>query len=100
MGNDNKPKCPKCEAGGGPCYCPPTVVSIEAVPRSGINVIERLEEALEMARQGKIENCIIVMTCFNGDIIDCWANGNSPYVMSGALEATKQEFMNSHIERR
>lgn len=100
MANSNKPACPKCQTGGGPCYCPPTVVPIKSAQQSGANVIKRLEEALEMAKQGKIENCVIVMTGFNGDIIDCWANGNSPYVMSGAIETIKQEFMDAHIERR
>ena len=67
---------------------------------NGDMVIERLEEALEMAKKGNIENCIIVMATRDGTVVDCWANRNIPFRMIGALESIKLEFMTACIEKR
>lgn len=77
-----------------------TVVPISGGSPNGENVIARLEEALELAKDGGISNCIVIMACSNGDVMDCWANGNKPFVMIGALESIKREFMDSKIEAR
>lgn len=68
--------------------------------QSGENVIERLEQALEMAKAGDIKNCVISCVLNNGDVMDCWANGSDPFVVVGALESVKREFMDSIIEAR
>jgi len=76
------------------------VVPISSKKQSGKNVVERLEEAIAMAKSGTVDNCVIVMTCSNGDVVDCWANGGNPFVMVGALEAIKREFMDAVIQSR
>ena len=70
------------------------------INHNGDMVIERLEEALEMAKQGSIENCIIVMAQNDGSVVDCWANRSVPFLMTGALESIKLEFMTACIEKR
>lgn len=64
------------------------------------NVIIRLEEALEFAKNGNISNCLVIMVSNTGEVLDCWANRNKPYVMVGALESLKMEFMSVCIESR
>ena len=47
-------------------------MSISVMPRSGgacVNVIERLEEALDMAKQGNIANLMIVMVDTNDNVM-------------------------------
>ena len=61
---------------------------------------KRLQESLKMAETGVISNCIIVMTGHDGTVVDCWANGSSPFTMVGALETVKKEFMDQIIESR
>ena len=63
-------------------------------------VIIRLEEALNMAKHGGVDNCIVILTLKDGGIMDGWANDNKPYLMVGALESVKRDFMDSVIERR
>lgn len=36
----------------------------------------------------------------DGDVMDCWANGNNPFAIVGGLEALKYEFMKAQIESR
>jgi hypothetical protein len=67
---------------------------------NGDLVIERLEQALEHAKIGGVANCIIVMALNDGSVQDCWANGSKPFVMVGALESIKREFMDACIEGR
>ncbi len=76
------------------------VIDIDKEVPNGANVIERLEEALEKAKHGGVDNCLIVMSFNNGDIMDCWANGNKPFVIVGALESLKKDFMDACIEDR
>ncbi len=64
------------------------------------NVIIRLREALEMAEEGQIESCAVILVGNDGLVMDCWANNGSPFVMVGAIDALKFDFMNEHIERR
>ena len=63
-------------------------------------VVQRLEEVLELAKQGKAINCAVLLINDDETIQDGWANPNNPYAMVGALEALKQDFMNSNIEKR
>ena len=53
--------------------------------RSGAcqNVIERLEEALDMAKKGSIANLMIVMVDTENNVMHRWANGNRPTLMIG-----------------
>jgi hypothetical protein len=72
----------------------------EQKAESGAGVIQRLEEALEMAKAGEVENCFIVFTLTNGNIADCWANRTRPYLMVGAIESAKRDFMNAAMDQR
>ncbi len=77
-----------------------TVVSFSSEVPNGQHVIERLEEALTMAKKGGVDNCVVIITRTDGSVMDCWANGNKPFVMVGALESVKREFMDAKIEGR
>lgn len=70
------------------------------IEASGFEVIERLEEALAMAKDGLVSNVIVLAVLNDGGVMDCWANNNSPFVMVGGLESIKKEFMDSCIEGR
>ena len=67
---------------------------------SGDDVIERLEEALAMAKDGLISNLVLVAAMNDGDVMDCWANGSNPYLIVGGLEGVKRDFMDCVIEGR
>lgn len=63
-------------------------------------VLDRLYEAIDMAKEGNINCCAIVMVTHNGCVVDAWANGTQPFVIIGALEALKRDFMDTYIENR
>jgi len=63
-------------------------------------VIKSIEKCLELAKKGGVENCAIVMTHNDNTVSDVWANGKDPYLVIGALESLKQEFIDSTIEKR
>jgi len=67
---------------------------------SGENVIERLEECLAMARDGLIKNVLVIAVTNDNDVMDCWANTQSPFVVVGGIESLKLDFMTKVIERR
>lgn len=67
---------------------------------SGENVIERLEECLAMAKDGLIKNVLVIAVTNDNDVMDCWANAQSPFVVVGGIESLKLDFMTSVIERR
>ena len=73
---------------------------IESISKSDPRVIETLSKCLEVANEENVENCVIIMTHKDGSISDCWANGKDPFVMVGAMEMVKKEFMNNLIEPR
>ena len=78
-------------------------MSISLLPRSGgacLNVIERLEEALDMAKRGNIANVMIVMVDTDDNVIHGWANGNRPFLILGEMQCAAHEFMISNIQRR
>ncbi|HCL6635059.1 TPA: hypothetical protein N2Q63_004703 [Citrobacter freundii] len=63
-------------------------------------VIRLLEEALQMAREGSCHSLAVIMLSNDGGAIDCWHSGGRPYVMVGAIEALKTDFIHSNIEGR
>lgn len=68
--------------------------------RSGENVIDRLEECLAMAKDGLIKNVLVIAVTNDNDVMDCWANTQSPFVVVGGIESLKLDFMTKVIERR
>lgn len=76
------------------------VVSIKPDEKtSGDYVIERLEKALDMARNGEIENIFIIAATTDGCMMRSWANYNHPFAMIGQIEDAKYEFMSKAIQR-
>lgn len=63
------------------------------------NVIRLLKEALEFAGNGNPQSIAIIMIS-NGDVMDCYHHGGAPYVMVGAIESLKTDYIHSQIERR
>ena len=63
-------------------------------------VIRLLEEALHFAKSSNYTSLAIVMIREGGDVLDCWHNGGRPYVMLGAFEAMKADFLAANIEAR
>ena len=75
------------------------VVKICAQDRSsGENVIERLEEILEFARNGHVKNVFISAVLNDGCAARSWANGMDPFTMIGQIETGKTEFIAQNIE--
>ena len=77
--------------------------NITTLPQHGgacQNVIERLEEALDMAKQGNIANLMIVMVDTEDNVMHGWANGNRPFLMIGELYCATNEFMMANVQRR
>ncbi len=69
------------------------IVSFGKSEKSGENVIDRLEE-------GRVDNCAIIIINKNTNVMDFWENGNSPFVLVGAIETLKREFMDEVIDSR
>ncbi|MDP1114637.1 hypothetical protein Q6270_26890, partial [Klebsiella pneumoniae] len=42
----------------------------------------------------------LLMINNDGSVLVCWHNGGRPYVMVGALESLRLDFINANIERR
>ena len=59
-----------------------------------------VEEALQYAREGKSQSLALLMINNDGSVLDCWHNGGRPYVMVGAMESLRLDFINANIERR
>ena len=68
--------------------------------RSGENAIDRLEECLALAKDGLIKNVLVIAVTNDNDVMDCWANTQSPFVVVGGIESLKLDFMTKVIERR
>lgn len=58
-----------------------------------------LEEALQYARSGNPQSLAIIMIA-EGDVIDCYHHGGAPYLMVGAMESLKTDYIHAQIERR
>ncbi|MCP5772744.1 hypothetical protein POV98_26125, partial [Klebsiella pneumoniae] len=63
-------------------------------------VIRLLKQALERAENGGCHSVAVILLDDEGNAIDCWHNGGRPYVMVGAMESLKTDFIHAHIERR
>lgn len=63
-------------------------------------VIRLLTDALEHARKGSCHSVALLLIDGDGNALDCWHNGGRPYVLVGALESLKLDFINANIERR
>ncbi len=98
----NEWSCWVCEQSPVPEEKPAlNVVELKPVTKEpGDNVVQRLEQALELARKGEIVNIAMVAVCNDGDVMDCWANQSNALTMVGGLESLKFEFMNGVIEKR
>ncbi|ECC6545558.1 hypothetical protein C9561_16980 [Salmonella enterica] len=63
-------------------------------------VIRLLEEALKSAKEGKSQSMAILLINSDGSVLDCWHSGWRPYVMVGAMESLRLDFINANIESR
>ncbi len=77
-----------------------TVIENNEMQESNPIVLERLYEALDMAKEGGIDMCMVIMVTHDGYVVDAWANGKQPFVMVGAIEALKFDFIHSQIDQR
>ena len=66
----------------------------------GENVKQRINEALGFAESNPISNVLIVMVSETGEVFDAWANQSNPFVVVGAMESLKKDFMDRCIEAR
>lgn len=79
------------------------IVPFKKMPESSADnaeVIRLLTEALEHARKGSCHSVALLLIDSDGNALDCWHNGGRPYVLVGALESLKLDFINVNIERR
>jgi len=77
--------------------------NITTLPQHGgacQNAIERLEEALDMAKQGNIANLMIVMVDTDDRVMHGWANGNRPTLIIGEMHSAMHEFMIANTQQR
>lgn len=72
----------------------------EQIRKSNELVIQRLEEALAMAKDGNVKSCAILCTTYDRTVLDCWANGGDVHVIVGGLESLKFDFMLNNIDGR
>ncbi|WP_312453267.1 hypothetical protein [Pseudescherichia sp.] len=80
-----------------------TIVPFKPKPGSDTDnaeVIRLLTDALEHARKGSCHSVALLLIDSDGNALDCWHNGGRPYVLVGALESLKMDFINVNIERR
>ena len=80
-----------------------TIVPFKPKPESGADnaeVIRLLTDALEHARRDSCHSVALLLIEGDGNALDCWHNGGRPYVLVGALESLKLDFINANIERR
>ncbi|MFK0369685.1 MULTISPECIES: hypothetical protein [Enterobacter] len=63
-------------------------------------VIRLLEEALQAAKEGNYRSMAVLLINDSGEVLDAWHSGGLPYVMLGAMESLKCDFINLQIERR
>lgn len=63
------------------------------------NVIRLLKEALAFAENGSPQSLAVIMIS-NGDVMDCYHHGGAPYMMVGAIESLKTDYIHAQIERQ
>lgn len=77
-------------------------MSITVMPRNDgacLNVVERLEEAIDMAKRGEIANVMIVMVDTDNNVMHGWANANRPTLILGEMQCAAHEFMLSATQQ-
>ena len=67
---------------------------------SGDFVIDRLEDMLTRAKAGAIVNFMLASVNTDGTVGSVWANGDQPYLLLGANDVLKAEFMHAETEMR
>lgn len=77
-----------------------TIKSFPSPDGGGAHVIERLQEALDMAKSGKIANVIMVMVDYDNNVMHGWANQNRPTLILGEMQCAAHEFMIASTQRR
>lgn len=76
------------------------VVSIGEIKKeSGPNVISIIEDILESAYKGEVQNVLIVTVNSDDSCSRAWANGFRPLTLLGQLESAKIGFIDANIER-
>lgn len=78
----------------------PNVVSLtekREVPHDP-EALARLEECLELAKEGGIDSFAITMVCNDGTVIDSFSCKRDVYTLIGAIEAIRQRFINKRIQ--
>lgn len=63
-------------------------------------VVRLLEEALQAAKEGSYRSMAVLLIKDDGSVLDALHSGGLPYVMVGAIESLKCDFINLQIERR
>ncbi len=71
---------------------------VNKAKESGPRVVALLEEVLNDAKAGKVENIAIITTTTNRTVGSARANGSSFFVMLGALEAMKHDMLTAKDE--
>lgn len=66
----------------------------------GSHVIERLQDALDIAKWGQIANVMVVMVDFDNNVMHGWANQNRPTLVLGEMQCAAHEFMVAATQRR
>lgn len=76
------------------------VVSIGEIKKeSGPNVISIIEDILESAYKGEVQNVLIVTVNSDDSCSRAWANGIRPFTLIGQLESAKIGFIEATIEK-
>lgn len=70
----------------------------EATEHHQLEVIRLLEEGLELAKSNKSVSMAIVMINNDASVTSCYHFGNRPFVMVGALDVLKTNFIKDCIE--
>lgn len=77
-----------------------TVVSLvehKEVPHNPES-LARLEECLQLAKEGGIESFALTMVCNDGTVVDSYSCQKDVYTLIGAIEAIRQRFINNRIQ--
>lgn len=67
------------------------------LPKVNDEAIRLLEEALEMAREGKVSDFALVAIAPNGDVMSCWNAPKYRFSVVGALDYLKSK-VNQRIQ--
>lgn len=70
------------------------------VVHNNAEVVRLLKEAIGYAESETSQSLALVMLNKDGSVVDCWHSGGRPYVMVGAMESLRIDFINANIERR